>query len=327
MSWTSPFTVASTTFPCTRPEALLVLHVRLEVRDRTLHRARALHDLRQEHLPGAEEVADDLHARHERAFDDVERPRQLLPRLLCVLLDEVDDPVHERVLEPLLDRRLAPREVALAPGAFAAHALGVLDEPLGRVGAPVEDDVLDALEQIRLDVLVHDELAGVHDAHVEAGRDRVVEERRVHRLSDGVVAAEREAQVRDAAARLRAGAALLDERERLDERLRVLRVLLDARRHREHVRVEDDVLRREPDLVDEQPVGALADRDLPLDRVGLALLVERHDDDAGAVAAHGARLLEERLLPLLQAERVDDALALQALEAGLRAPTSASCRP
>ncbi len=56
----------------------------------------------------------------ERALDHVERPRQPLPRLLGVLLDEVDDPVHERVREPLLDRRLAPREVALALRALAA---------------------------------------------------------------------------------------------------------------------------------------------------------------------------------------------------------------
>ena len=34
--------------------------------------------------------------------------------LLGVDLDEVDDPVHERVGEPLLDGRLAPGEVALA---------------------------------------------------------------------------------------------------------------------------------------------------------------------------------------------------------------------
>ena len=78
-----------------------------------------------------------------------------------------------------------------------------------------------------------------------------------------------------------------------------------------------EILRREADLVDEQPVRPLADRDLALDRLGLALLVERHDDDAGAVAAHRARLLEERLLPLLERERVDDALALDALEARL----------
>ena len=70
-------------------------------------------------------------------------------------------------------------------------------------------------------------------------------------------------------------------------------VLLDAGRDREHVRVEDDVLGREAGLLDEQPVGALADLDLALDRVGLALLVERHHDDAGAVAADRARLREE----------------------------------
>ena len=89
-------------------------------------------------------------------------------------------------------------------------------------------------------------------------------------------------------------------------------MLLDPGRDGEHVRVEDDVLRREADDVDEQPVRALADRDLALDRLRLALLVERHDDDAGAVAAHDPRLLEERLLALLQRERVDDALALEA---------------
>ena len=88
-------------------------------------------------------------------------------------------------------------------------------------------------------------------------------------------------------------------------------------RDREHVRVEDDVLGREADLVDEQPVRALADRHLALDRVRLTLLVERHHDDAGAVAAHDPRLLEELLLPLLEAERVDDALALEAFEACL----------
>ena len=85
--------------------ALLLLHVRQEVRDGLLHRAGALDDLRQEHLAGAEQVADDLHAVHQRPLDDVERPRQLQARLLDVLLDEVHDAVDERVSEPLFDRR------------------------------------------------------------------------------------------------------------------------------------------------------------------------------------------------------------------------------
>ena len=68
---------------------------------------------------------------------------------------------------------------------------------------------------------------------------------------------------------------------------------------------------------DEQVVGAAADLDLALDRVRLALLVERHHDDAGAVAADPARLLEERPLALLEADRVDDSLPLHALESRL----------
>ena len=70
----------------------------------------------------------------------------------------------------------------------------------------------------------------------------------------------------------------------LDEGLRVLGVLLDARADREHVRVEDDVLGREAGLLGEQAVGALADLELARGRVGLALLVEGHHHDGGAVA-------------------------------------------
>ena len=199
MSWTSPLTVAST---IRAADDLLVFSASMygsRYDDRALHRARALHDLRQEHPPRAEEVADDLHPVHERALDDVERTCRVLPRLLRVLLDEVDDPVHERVGEPLGDGCVAPREVAFALGRAGGHGRGVLDEALGCVRAPVEEDVLDALEELRLDVLVDRELSGVDDAHVEPCADRVEEERRVHRLAHRVVPAEREREVRDAA--------------------------------------------------------------------------------------------------------------------------------
>ena len=52
---------------------LFRLHVGQQHRHRLLHHARRLDDLRQEHLAGAEQVADDVHAGHQRAFDDVER--------------------------------------------------------------------------------------------------------------------------------------------------------------------------------------------------------------------------------------------------------------
>ncbi len=225
--------------------------------------------------------------------------------------------MHERVLEPLADRRLAPLQVDLALRAGAAEAVCDLDHPLRRVVATVEDHILDALEQLGVDVLVDRELAGVHDAHVQPGTDRVEQEHGVHRLAHEVVAAEREAEVRDAARGVYAGTALLDSRQALDERARVVVVLLDAGRDRKHVRVEDDVLRREPDLAYEQVVGAPADLDPPLDGRGLPFLVEGHHDDTRAVAPHQPGLAEEVRLTLLERDRVDDPLSLQALQPGL----------
>ncbi len=270
MSCTSPFTVARTIFPwvftacpAASHRGLLRLHEREEVGDGLLHHARRLHHLRKEHLSRAEEVADDAHAVHQRPFDDGERAPQLRARLLGVAVDVRVDALHQRVREALLDRALAPLLFLLlarrGPGARRLELLAEVDEALGRVRTAVEQDVLDELAQLRVDLLVHLEHAGVDDAHVHAGLDGVVEERRVHRLADVVVAAEAERDVRHAAAHLGVRQVRLDPARGLDEVDGVVVVLLDAGRDGEDVRVEDDVLGRKADLVD-QDVGRRARR-------------------------------------------------------------------
>ena len=74
---------------------------------------------------------------------------------------------------------------------------------------------------------------------------------------------------------------------------------------------------RHAGFLDQQLVGALADGDLALDSVRLPLLVERHDHGGRTVATQLTGVLEEDLLAFLEADRVDDALALHALEPGL----------
>jgi len=101
------------------------------------------------------------------------------------------------------DGRFAPGHVAAvaATGALAtAGLLGDLEHALGRICSPVEDQVLGALPERRIDGLVDRERARVDDAHVHAGADCVVKEDGVDRLANDVVAAEGEGNVRHAAA-------------------------------------------------------------------------------------------------------------------------------
>ncbi len=129
----------------------------MQIGDRLLHHARALHHLRQEHLAGAEQVADDVHAGHQRAFDDVQRLRQLLARLLRVGLDEIGDAVDERMREALLDRAFAPGEILLLGFRAAAVALEArrgLEQTVGGVGTAVQDHVLGKLAQLGGNVVV-----------------------------------------------------------------------------------------------------------------------------------------------------------------------------
>ncbi len=296
----------------------LLLHVGQQIGDRLLHHARGLHHLRQEHLAGPEQVADDVHAGHQRAFDHIERARGRQPRLLGIVGDEIRDAVHQRMGQALADLPLAPGEIGfLRLLAFALEALRDRQQPLGRILALVEDDILAGLAQFGIEIVIHRHLAGIDDAHVHAGLDRVIEEHRVHRFAHRLIAAERERQVRHAAGNMHARQVLSDPARRLDEIDTVIVVLLDAGRDREDVRIEDDVLGREADLLGQDLVGARADRGLARERVGLPLLVERHHDDRGAMAAHDLRVLDELALAFLHRDRVDHRLALHALQARL----------
>ena len=200
----------------------LGLQVRHQDGHGLLHHARALDDLRQEHAAGSEQVADDVHAGHQGPLDHVERAGALQPRLLRVGHDPGVDPGHQGVGQPLGHRLVAPGQVLLGAGHAPAVGIrrGQLQQPLGRVGPAIQDDVLHPLPELRLDVVVDGQDAGVDDGHVQAGPDGVVQEHRVDRLADAIVAAEGERHVGHAAGGRRAGERLLQPADGLDERRR-----------------------------------------------------------------------------------------------------------
>jgi hypothetical protein len=80
-----------------------------------LHHARRLHHLGQEHLAGAEQVADHVHAGHQRAFDH--RQRRLAcgfergAHFLGIGDHELGDALDQRVGQAGLDGLLAPGQI------------------------------------------------------------------------------------------------------------------------------------------------------------------------------------------------------------------------
>ena len=195
------------------------------------------------------------------------------------------------------------------------HLLGIFGQPLGRIGAAAEDDILDPFQQPGLDVAVDPEHLRIDDAHVHSGGDGVAEERRVHRFAHGVVAAEREREVRHSARDLGVGQILLDPSRGVDERLGITVVLGDSGGDGQDVGVEYDLFGRESAGC-EQVVGAAGHLDFAFVGVGLPALVEKHHDGRGAVAADFAGPAQKLLFALLERNGVDDGFALRDFEPG-----------
>ena len=104
--------------------------------DRLLHHTGRLDHLRQEHLAGTEEIAHDIHAVHQRAFDHLDRTPaagfDLEARRLGVLDHELGDAVDERMGQALGDRLRTPGEVFFAACRATGEGGRKLDHAFGR---------------------------------------------------------------------------------------------------------------------------------------------------------------------------------------------------
>ena len=145
----------------------------------------------------------------------------------------------------------------------------------------------------------------------------MVEKNGVHSLADIVVAAEREREIAHASADLCAGEILLNPTGCVDKVECISVVPLDAGRHGEDVRVENDVVGVETDRIDEKTVCAAANCDAAVERIGLALFVERHNDHCRTHRLDKARVVDKRRFALFETDGVDYSFALQAFKSGL----------
>mmetsp|Transcript_21753 Transcript_21753/g.56693 ORF Transcript_21753/g.56693 Transcript_21753/m.56693 type:complete len:385 (+) Transcript_21753:624-1778(+) len=203
--------------------------------------------------------------------------------------------------------------------ALGLQRSGVLHHALSGVVTPVQQHILNELQQLLVNLLIHIllHLCGVHDAHVHARLACVVQEGRVEATAHSLVAAEAEGDVGHAPADLGARAHALDLPRGADKVHGIVVVLSHAGADGQDIGVKDDILWVEAHFLHQQLVGTLANADLLCAGGGLALLIERHDHHSSPMALDGVGLLQERLHALLQADAVHNALALAALQACL----------
>ena len=164
-----------------------------------------------------------------------------------------------------------------------SRSVGVASPP--SLGCAVEQHVFHAFQQIFGNIRVNAQLPGVDDAHGHAGLHRVVKEGGMDRFPHRFIAAEREGHIGDAAAHLGIRQGLLDDAGGFDEIHAVIVMFLDAGGDRENVRIENDVLRRKADLIDENAIAARANFHFAFFCVGLARFIERHHNDRRTIAA------------------------------------------
>src|SRR5258708_30302264 len=140
----------------------------------------------------------------------------------------------------------------------------------------------------------------------------------VHRLSHSVVAAERERDIAQSSANLTMRQMCFNPSGGVKKRFRVRIVLLDPGGNRKYVWIENDIFRREANLIHQYPIRPGADLSFAFERVGLSFFVERHHDNGSTVAAHQLRVGSKLSFALLQTDRINDAFTLNALQASLQ---------
>ncbi len=222
------------------------------------------------------------------------------------------------MLNALFHGPAAPLEIFLflAAAAVAFVLFGNFKQGFRRVIFAVEHHIFDFLFQLFGQVVVHRQLAGVDDTHVQAGLDGVVQKHRVNRFAHRIIAPEGERHVGYTTAHTGVGQVFPDPAGGLNEIHRVVVVLVNAGGNGKNIRVKNNVLGREAHFVDQNAIGTFADFFLARRGIGLTIFIKRHYDHRCTILATKSGALNELFFAFLQTDGVDDRLALNAFQPG-----------
>ena len=99
----------------------------------------------------------------------------------------INNSLHQRMTEPLLNRAFAPFILLRRGFVLLLQGFRKLYETLGRIWPSIEQHVFHQFEQVFGNFGIDSQHPRVHDSHVEAGLDRMIQEGGVHRFADEIV--------------------------------------------------------------------------------------------------------------------------------------------
>ena len=295
---------------------LLGLHKGHQMRNRGFHDARRFHDLRQEHFTRAEEITHNIHAVHQRTFNDVKRALCILARFFRILDNVIRNAAHQRMLKAFIDGQLAPLIIDNFGFGLAVAAIVFcnIEQTVRRVRAAIQDDVLDPLAQLIWDIIINRQLARIDNRHIETRWNGVIEKDRMHGFTHRIVPAKGKANIRQSARNTRMRQVRFDTAASFEEMHGVIIMLFNPCRHGENIRIKNDVFWREIHFIDEQIISPLTDFEFMVCGLRLAFFIKRHDNSGSAQIAYNTCMGQELFFTLFHRDRVDDSFALHAFQ-------------
>ena len=170
-------------------------------------------------------------------------------------------------------------------------------QPFRGVFATVKQHVFHPFQQIRINLLIHDNLTGIDDAHIHTGLNGMIQEGRMHGLTNRIVAAQGKRQIAHPSADLYQGKLAFNTTRGLDIIHGIIFMFVHAGGHGKNVGVKNDVFRRKTHFIRQNLIGATANIHAALHRIGLPLLVKRHHQYGGAKTQSGACLGDKTFFP------------------------------
>src|SRR5665648_604408 len=140
------------------------------------------------------------------------------------------------------------------------------------------------------------------------------QEYRMNGFTNLIVSSERKGHIAYSTACFGMFQVFLDPAYRINKVNRIIIVFLHSSADDQNIRIENDILRRKINFVDQNIVGALTNFDTSFKRIGLAFFVESHHNYCGSISFQQLGLFPKNGLAFLHADGIHNRFALNTFQ-------------